>query len=139
MKCYVHPEAEATGACTICGRATCSSCAVDVGGRLECRQCLAAGQSRTGVKDPNTAFLIELIGGFFGLLGLGYIYAGRSNDGALRLVLWMLYVAMAWMFTMILLAFLVGLVCIPLQLLIQVGVPIWSAVSLKEKLQPGVI
>jgi hypothetical protein len=32
--------------------------------------------------------LIELVGGIFGLLGLGYLYAGRTNDGLIRLVAW---------------------------------------------------
>jgi len=132
MKCYVHADVEAIGACTACGRAICSACAVDVGGRLTCRTCLAAGRSGTGAKDPNTAYLIELIGGFFGLLGLGYIYSGRTQDGVLRLVLWMLYDIAAVVAITILLALVVGLVCIPFQLAIQIGVPLWSADKLKK-------
>lgn len=37
-------------------------------------------------KDADTAFLIELIGGVFGLFGLGYIYAGLTNTGIFRLI-----------------------------------------------------
>lgn len=51
----------------------------------------------TGIspKDPNTAFLIEFVGGFFGLLGLGYFYAGRTNDGVIRLIAWLVYTVIA--------------------------------------------
>jgi hypothetical protein len=37
-------------------------------------------------KDQDTAFLIELVGGIFGLLGVGYIYSGLTNAGLVRLV-----------------------------------------------------
>src|SRR5258706_9224028 len=36
--------------------------------------------------DPNTAFIIELIGGLFGFFGIGYMYAGKTNEGVGRLV-----------------------------------------------------
>jgi hypothetical protein len=38
------------------------------------------------VKDQDTAFLIELIGGILGFLGVGYIYAGLTNAGLVRLI-----------------------------------------------------
>jgi hypothetical protein len=84
--------------------------------------------------DVNTAFLIEFLGGFFGLLGIGYLYAGRTNDGVVRLVVWLLYSILAWVTIGLLSAILVGLICIPFQLAIQVGVPLWSANQLKKKL-----
>lgn len=37
-------------------------------------------------KDADTAFLIELVGGIFGLLGVGYIYSGLTNAGLVRLI-----------------------------------------------------
>ena len=43
MQCDKHPEAEAIGACTTCGKAVCEVCAVDVGGQIQCRDCLAKG------------------------------------------------------------------------------------------------
>lgn len=85
-------------------------------------------------KDPNTAFLIELIGGFFGLLGLGYFYVGRTNDGVMRLILWILYDVIAFCAISALLAVVVGIACIPIQLVIQVGVPLWSAMMLKKQM-----
>jgi hypothetical protein len=88
-------------------------------------------------KDPNTAFLIEFVGGFFGLLGLGYLYDGRTNDGVLRLIGWIIYNVVAYVTIMLLLAVFVGLCCIPLQLAIQVGVPLWSASELKKQMLSG--
>jgi TM2 domain-containing membrane protein YozV len=85
-------------------------------------------------KDPNTAFLIELVGAFFGLLGLGYMYVGRTEEGVVRLIIWLIYNAIAWVTIFILLAFVVGCFCMPIQLVIQVGVAIWSATTLKNSM-----
>ncbi|MGD2177434.1 MAG: hypothetical protein PVG71_06375 [Anaerolineae bacterium] len=137
MECYIHPDADAVGTCTSCGRGICSECAVEVQGKLKCRECLAAGKATTREYDPNTAFLIELIGGFFGLLGIGYIYTGRTNDGILRLVLWILYDIVAFVIISLLLAVIVGFLCIPVQLVIQIAVPLWSATTLKNELLEG--
>lgn len=37
-------------------------------------------------RDPFVALLLEIVGGFFGFLGLGWIYAGRPALGILLLV-----------------------------------------------------
>ena len=135
MKCYIHPNIESIGSCTSCGKPICSECVVDVQGKLICRDCLALGKVATRKYDPNTVFLIELIGGFFGLLGIGYIYIGRTNDGIIRLVLWLIYDLTAGCIISALLAlYFVGVVCIPFQLVIQIGVPLWSATTLKNEL-----
>jgi TM2 domain-containing membrane protein YozV len=84
--------------------------------------------------DPNTVFIIEMVGGFFGFLGLGYFYVGRTNDGLLRLLIWFAYNLIAWVIIGVLLALIIGLVCIPFQVLIQIAVPIWSAMTLKNEL-----
>jgi hypothetical protein len=40
-------------------------------------------------KDADTAFLLELVGGVLGFLGIGYLYSGLTNAGLARLVgLW---------------------------------------------------
>lgn len=134
MKCYVHTDVDPVGTCTSCGRAICSQCAVEMQDKLVCRECLAGGKAATRKYEPNTAFLVELVGGFFGLLGIGYIYVGRTNDGILRLVLWILYDMMAVVVISLLVALIVGIVCIPFQLAIQIGVPLWSATTLKNEL-----
>jgi len=109
-------------------------------GKLICRPCLASGKASTITKmdkDVNTAFLIELVGGFFGLLGLGYMYVGRTNDGVIRLILWIIYDVIAAIIISLLLAVCVGILCIPFQLVIQIGVPLWSANNLKNILTSG--
>ncbi len=37
-------------------------------------------------KDPFLALMLEIAGGFFGVLGLGWIYAGRVAEGLLILI-----------------------------------------------------
>lgn len=39
MKCYIHPDIDAVGTCTSCGKTVCSICAMDVGGKVVCKQC----------------------------------------------------------------------------------------------------
>ena len=43
MQCFHHPETEAVATCAECGKAICHGCAVDLDGRLFCRQCVASG------------------------------------------------------------------------------------------------
>ena len=136
MKCQIHPENEAVGTCTSCGRPVCQECVVEVKGKNVCRECLASGKgipSKQG-KDPNTAFLLELIGGFLGFLGLGNLYVGRTNDGILRLIGWFLYLGITYVIIVALSAVIIGFICIPFQLALQIGVPIWSAMNLKNSL-----
>ncbi len=85
-------------------------------------------------KDPDTAFLIELVGGFFGLLGLGYMYVGRTEEGVIRLIAWIIYNVVAWVIIALLSTLVIGCFCIPVQLIIQVGVSIWSAITLKNNM-----
>lgn len=141
MNCNIHPDNEAIGTCTTCGKPICKDCSVEMQGRLICRNCLASGKGViTQVeKDVNTAFLLELIGGFLGLLGIGYLYTGRTNDGVLRLIIWIIYDIVAAVIISLLLTVFVGFCCIPIQLIIQIGVPLWSANELKKKMGPGTI
>lgn len=141
MNCYVHNENPAVGTCTACGNPICKDCAIETGGKLVCRNCLASGKAKTNAtssdKDVNTAFLIELIGGFLGFLGVGYLYAGRTNDGVLRLILWIIYDVIAYIVIFALLSIFIGVLCIPVQLIIQIGIPLWSATNLKTVLNNG--
>lgn len=89
----------------------------------------------TTPKDPNTAFLIELIGGLFGFLGLGYIYVGRTNDGIIRLIIFLVYNVIAWVAIAALSVVVIGCFCIPIQLIVQLGVAIFSANQLKSSMQ----
>jgi len=137
MNCYLHPDREAIGTCTSCGRFICSEDAIEMQGRLVCRECLSTGRASTksqSDKDPNTAYIIELVGGFFGLLGLGYFYVGRTSDGIIRLISWIIYDLIAGVTISLLLTVLVGFLCIPIQLVIQIAIPLWSASALKKQL-----
>ncbi|MBN1690757.1 MAG: hypothetical protein JW901_07030 [Dehalococcoidia bacterium] len=40
MKCAVHPDIEALGACCNCGSFVCPECKVDLGGHIYCNRCL---------------------------------------------------------------------------------------------------
>ena len=71
MKCYYHPEVDAIGTCTNCGKAICQTCAVNVGGRFQCQQCLASGavSQTTSTLPTNSLAIISLILGILGLIG----------------------------------------------------------------------
>lgn len=94
--------------------------------------------------DPNTAFVIELLGGFFGFLGIGYMYVGRTNEGIIRLLAWWAIMGLFLIYWFIIYPLLtavtvgifafVGCLCLPLQLVLQFGGPIWSAMMLKNEL-----
>lgn len=86
-------------------------------------------------KDPSTGFLLELIPGLFGFLGIGYLYAGRTNDGIIRLAAFLIYNLLAWTAIAVLSIIVVGLCLIPVQLAIQIGVPIWSALQLRKEME----
>jgi len=45
-------------------------------------------------KDPTAALLLELIG-YAGILGIGHIYAGRTNRGIALLIGWLVYIMAA--------------------------------------------
>ena len=85
-------------------------------------------------QNPETAFLIEFLAGIFGFLGVGYLYAGQTNEGVVRLVVWLVYTILAWVVVGLLSAILVGVICIPFQLVLQIGVPLWSANRLKKQM-----
>lgn len=98
MKCYVHPDVDAVGTCTVCGRSVCQNCAIDMNGKLTCKSCvekMASQPSGKAIvkKEPVLALLLSLVGGLvIGLLiGLGQIYNGQVRKGiilcAINLVL----------------------------------------------------
>lgn len=82
MKCYVHPEVEAVGTCTNCGRAVCSDCAMDIAGKMTCKACaekLATQCVVTPRKEPWLALALSLLGGLISglFIGLGQLYNGQ--------------------------------------------------------------
>jgi len=94
MKCYVHPDVEAIGTCTGCGKAICPTCSMEVGGKLVCKpcaekmatQCVTAQMASK--KEPALALLLSLVGGLVSglLIGLGQIYNGQVKKGIILCV-----------------------------------------------------
>lgn len=85
--------------------------------------------------DKNIAFILELVGGLFGVLGLGYMFSGLITEGVVRLIVWLLIIAFAWVMVSILAYCLIGLCMMPFLIVAQVAVPIWSAFTIKNKLE----
>lgn len=86
------------------------------------------------VKEQNTAYLLELVLGFFGLLGVGYFYTGRAQEAVPRFAGWLVYNAIAYVIISQLMQAVIGYICIPAQLVVQILVPFWSASMLKQSM-----
>jgi hypothetical protein len=92
MYCYIHPDQEAIGTCTSCGKLICRECAVEVQNKLVCRQCLSTGLANPvssvarPPKDRSLAYIIEILPGLFGFLGFGWIYSGNATIGIILLL-----------------------------------------------------
>lgn len=94
MNCNLHPENAAVGVCTSCGRAICRECAIEVQNKLICRECLSTGKAAiptpgnvsSSLKDRSIAMILEILPGLFGILGIGWIYAGQNNKGVKYLI-----------------------------------------------------
>ena len=85
--------------------------------------------------DKNIAFIIELVGGLFGFLGIGYMYSGLIVKGVIRLLVWWVLLGIVWFAAAILSYILIGLCMMPFIIIAQVLIPIWSAFSIKNRLQ----
>ncbi len=86
MKCANHPKVDAEGTCTRCGRPFCANCAVDLQGRLWCKDCLVETLTRSGAGQAHpgwrklAAGLLSIVPGaghmFLGLIGKGFALMG---------------------------------------------------------------
>jgi len=85
--------------------------------------------------DANLALIIELLAGFFGFLGIGWIYAGKTDEGVKRLILFLVGMIFGWIVAAVLTLVVIGLCLIPVLLALQFGLPIWSALDLKKNLE----
>lgn len=54
MKCYLHPNVDAIGACTRCGKMICQACSTEINGKLVCNQC--AGGVQLTAKSTNEIY-----------------------------------------------------------------------------------
>ncbi len=65
LKCYQHPEVEAVGICTECGKGVCSSCAVEKGDKkISCKACDARNDPEVRHIDPSMVEIIPPGDGF---------------------------------------------------------------------------
>ncbi|BAI61435.1 conserved hypothetical protein [Methanocella paludicola SANAE] len=88
MKCYMHPEVEATGTCTSCGRPVCPDCSMNVAGKITCKACaeaLATQCATAPKKEPWLALALSLFGGFVSglFIGLGQLYNGQVKKAVI--------------------------------------------------------
>ena len=90
-------------------------------------------QTNDQLNRINTGVVLEVLAGLFGFLGIGYLYAGFTNEGIKRLVVYFVGMTVGWIVTGLLSIILIGLCLIPVMLGLQVGIPIWSAMSLKKE------
>lgn len=90
--------------------------------------------AQSAPKDPSLAFVIEFVGGVFGFMGLGYFYAGKVEQGVVRLIGWWFALAIGWTITGMLTAIVIGCALIPAMLAAMVLIPYWSADQLKKEM-----
>ena len=76
MKCYIHPDREAVGVCTICKRGVCRSCEVILDGRHYCKvhaeKRLVREERAAGLHQRGTAItlasILAILGGLSGFV-----------------------------------------------------------------------
>ncbi len=51
MRCDIHPDHDAVGTCTYCGRGVCEQCMVRMYDKVHCKECVEAGRVR-GAPQP---------------------------------------------------------------------------------------
>jgi TM2 domain-containing membrane protein YozV len=71
------------------GSGFCNNCGYDLRPRAAAPQSQQQVVYVKAAKDPSTALLIEMVGAFFGLMGLGWLYAGYTNRGVILLLVWL--------------------------------------------------
>lgn len=120
MKCYVHPDVDATGTCASCGRPVCSACAVDFNSKVTCKSCVekmagqpaspitAAPAPAAGKKEPIISVILSFV-----FPGIGQIYNGQPKKGVALIVgyilLWAVLLALTLVFGLMTIGF--GLFC----------------------------
>ena len=113
------------------GNSFCHECGHDLRPRVAASQQAYAKPA----KDPSVALLIELVGTLFGFMGFGWIYAGHTNQGIIRLLVWLGVVLVAAIITA-LTAGLFGCAWLPVQIVAAVvsGLQVKQAVERDNQL-----
>ncbi len=86
-----------------------------------------------GFKDPGTGLLLEMIPGFFGFMGVGYLWAGEVGLGlAIMVGYWLFWGAFA-----VLAVLTLGLLLclLPIVIPLYIAAPIVSGIMLQRRLQ----
>lgn len=84
MKCMIHPESEAVGVCSSCGKGLCYSCKVELGGKLYCQPCANVVFSKYTDKSNEVSASYYILPVFFGLLGGVIAYFVNDNHNKNR-------------------------------------------------------
>ncbi len=85
--------------------------------------------------SSDTAMVVEMVGGWFGFLGLGYLLTGNIFAGIVSLVGWWIVLVITWSTVGALSALIVGVCLIPFQIAVHLGVPVLSGIVLKAQLE----
>lgn len=148
MKCHMHPEVEAIGTCTSCGRAVCPECSLNVAGKITCKACAEAMATQcvtTTKKEPALALLLSLIGGFVSgmFIGLGQLYNGQVKKAIILSVANVLLWSVIIFFYIVVGVFTLGIgfiLCLPV-LIVPLAVwayALYDAYVTADKINKGV-
>jgi len=88
MKCYYHPEKDAVGTCSQCGKAACRDCIEDVGGALLCKDCMAmawqemVAEKEEAVKEAKRSIMWSwIVTTIFSLCWISILILGLILEG----------------------------------------------------------
>lgn len=113
--------------CSYCGAkvsrldAFCPNCGTRLSGGTQSLAGVPLSSRVKQPKDSGLAFLIELIPGLFGFLGIGHMYAGQVTRGVLLLIGYWAFIS----FEILAMLGLVGWCLTPLNVLIPIGSAFW--------------
>jgi TM2 domain-containing membrane protein YozV len=105
MNCANHPDAPAVAYCRTCGKPLCSTCARDVGGAIQCDQCLAS-QSPGSMPPPGATAIPPVaaprpdaprpaLAAILGCIpGVGAMYNGEFAKGFIHVLI---FATLIWM------------------------------------------
>jgi hypothetical protein len=76
LKCYVHPQSDAIGVCSTCGRGVCRACATVMGGKLYCKADLEKLALKGATQEQKRGRPLTFASVFAYAVGLGGMVAG---------------------------------------------------------------
>jgi ABC-type antimicrobial peptide transport system permease subunit len=79
MKCNFHPDIDAVGVCTSCGKGLCKECEVELGGKLYCKVCANETFKKLSKPDMEVSGWFYLLPLFFGVFGGIFAFFYNNN------------------------------------------------------------